>query len=924
MPLSVLRGCEFFREALSIDEAGLREPAGMGFGTSHTSEPKEHRLQKTMCSHSRTRLVKVSERGTGGTTRCQFRSNDERKLICFVLFPRRGVKTFRGTAERSEGSPTGAVYKRCKLMNAVRLPLVLALSVTPWLAVPGAGASLPAKELVRAIRENGLDPSACYRVRDLSFAKEDVRVYLNDGYLIFTKPVEGRRTAALFSADVEGGDGEVIVLPPTRSERESLARFATQPNLDEHIRSGFFVFADGTAEDLIDQIGRESAGKKAPEMGAVLASQWSPVAANIEGPMALRLVQDALAPARPGRGLTFLAMSGKTLGNFDIIVEPRGGARVEIRRRTERDNKAAYDVWTSFPARSARRTPTVSPKADFAVTAYRIDANLDNELRLKAVTKAVLRVGSEACRTLALLIAQNMQITGVRLDGAPVEILRGDAEQRSRLAIEDDESAVLIVPAEPLAAGTEHTIEFEHEGNVVKVAGNGVFFVADRASWYPHIGFGGATFDVSFRYPKRLTLVNAGELVSDKTEGEWRTTRRRIAIPVSSAGFNLGDYEKVSVRASGVSIDVYGNRHLEDSLRPPVEILQPLPGMRGRGRGGSQVPGGFSMPAVQPVPDPLARLKAVAADVAAAVDFYSGLYGPPALKTLTVAPIPGTFGQGFPGLLYLSTFAYLDPSERPSALRGAKQQVFFSDMLAAHETAHQWWGAVTSVDRSEDAWIIEGLANYSAIMWMEKKKGFKAVLPVLQGYRDELLADTGGKSVPESAGPIVWGDRLMASQIPDAWRAVTYGKGVWVLHMLRRRMGDERFLAMLAELRKRYEFRTVTTERLRALIQEFRPKGLTAEAIDTFFDNWVYATGVPSLKVNYKATGVAPAVTLAGTLEQSGVDEDFSVDVPVEIQYAKGPSQTVWVRTSTGQETFSEKLRQMPVRVVLPDDILHH
>ena len=89
-----------------------------------------------------------------------------------------------------------------------------------------------ASELVRAIRENGLDPAACYRVRDLSFAKEDVRVYLNDGYLIFTKPVEGRRTAALFSADVEGGDAEVIVLPPTRSERESLARFATQPNLD--------------------------------------------------------------------------------------------------------------------------------------------------------------------------------------------------------------------------------------------------------------------------------------------------------------------------------------------------------------------------------------------------------------------------------------------------------------------------------------------------------------------------------------------------------------------------------------------------------------------------------------------------------------------------------------------------------------------
>lgn len=773
---------------------------------------------------------------------------------------------------------------------------------------------------MRAIREDALDPAACYRVRDLSFAKEDVRVYLNEGYLIFTKPVEGRRTAALFSADVEGGDGEVIVLPPTRSERESLARFATQPNLDEHIRSGFFVFADGTAENLMEQMSREGTGKKAAEMGALLASQWSSAATNIEAPMALRLVQDVLAPAHPGRGLTFLAVSGKTLGSFDIVVEPRNGARVEIRRRTIRENKTVYDVWTSFPARSARIAASAPPRPEFTLPGYRIEAALDNDLHMKAKTQAVLRVGSEPVGTLPLMIAQKMQITAMRLDGAPVEWLRGDAGP-SLLDTGEEESAILVVPGPSLGAGTEHTLEFEHEGSVVNVAGDGVFFVQDRSNWYPHIATGGATFDVTFRYPKRLTLVNAGELVSDRTEGDWRTTRRRIDVPVSSAGFNLGDYEKVSVQASGVSIDVYGNRHIEDSLKPPAEVMQPQPplGMR-RGRG-SQVPGSMVNASAQLAPDPLARLKTVAADVSAAVDFYSGLFGPPALKTLTVAPIPGTFGQGFPGLLYLSTLAYLDPHERPAAMRGANQEVFFSDLLAAHETAHQWWGAVTSVERSEDAWIVEGLANYSALLWLEKKKGFKAALPVLQGYKDELLYETGGKTA-ESAGPIVWGDRLLASETPGAWRAITYGKGVWVLHMLRRRMGDEKFLAMLAELRKRYEFRVVTTENLRALVQEFRPRGVTAEAIDTFFDNWVYATGVPGLKLEYKITGAAPPVALTGTLVQTGVEEDFSVDVPVEVQFAKGPPQTIWIRSSTGEEPFSEKFRQVPTRVALPEDIL--
>ena len=34
-------------------------------------------------------------------------------------------------------------------------------------------------------------------------------------------------------------------------------------------------------------------------------------------------------------------------------------------------------------------------------------------------------------------------------------------------------------------------------------------------------------------------------------------------------------------------------------------------------------------------------------------------FGPPALPHITVSPIPGTFGQGFPGLIYISTMAYL-------------------------------------------------------------------------------------------------------------------------------------------------------------------------------------------------------------------------------------------------------------------------
>jgi len=69
---------------------------------------------------------------------------------------------------------------------------------------------------------------------------------------------------------------------------------------------------------------------------------------------------------------------------------------------------------------------------------------------------------------------------------------------------------------------------------------------------------------------------------------------------------------------------------------------------------------------------------------------------------------------------------------------------------------------------------------------------------VLNDYRGNLLASQNGRTV-ESAGPIALGVRLMSSQNPQTWRTIVYEKGTWIMHKLRRRMGDERFLGFLGE-----------------------------------------------------------------------------------------------------------------------------
>jgi hypothetical protein len=792
---------------------------------------------------------------------------------------------------------------------------LIALAAGPLFAAsPGAA------EFRRSLRGMALDPAACYRVRDLSFAKEDVRLYLTEGYLIFSKPVMGQRLAAVFTTDVEGGDGEVILIPPVRGERQSLASFTQSPNLDEHLRSALLISTDGSAAALLERIQKDGTGKPAPEMGGPLVDQWSAAVSNIGGAMEMRLIED-LASARPqSRGLLFLALSGKTLGTFDMISDSDTEGRIAVRQRTERDGKPWYNVWTSFFSRSVRNGAQPKFEPDFTLSAYRIDAAIGSDLTVKAVTRVVVRTGANPARAFPFAMARAMRAKSVRIDGQPAELLTGDST-RSRIADNDLEEPFLVLAPEPLAAGSEHEFEFEHEGKVIVSQGDGVYFVNARGSWYPHVGWGFATYDLTFRYPRRLTLVASGDPVEDRTEGDLRITHRRTTIPVGAVGFNLGDYEKVAGTAVGISFEVYGNRHLIEALRPAAVLVPPpMPSLQGRRRRANPDVGTTDI--VPLAPDPLARLRAVAADVSSSLEFYNGLFGPPALKTLTVAPIPGTFGQGFPGLVYLSTFAYLDPAQRPAALRGASQEVFFSDLIAAHEVAHQWWGSVVTSGSFDDDWLVEALANYSALLWLEKKKGPKAMESVLDGYREGLLKkDTEGKVV-DSVGPIVWGGRLRAAGTPNDWVTITYGKGAWILHMLRRRMGDERFLSMLAELRHRYEFRPVTTADFRALAREFRPPRTPAEVVDTFFENWVDSTGVPSLKVRYTVKGVAPSVELSGAVAQTGVDDDFSVDVPVEVQFARGAPRIIWVRTSGDEQNFSATLRQAPVRVAISNDVL--
>jgi aminopeptidase N len=131
-------------------------------------------------------------------------------------------------------------------------------------------------------------------------------------------------------------------------------------------------------------------------------------------------------------------------------------------------------------------------------------------------------------------------------------------------------------------------------------------------------------------------------------------------------------------------------------------------------------------------------------------------------------------------------------------------------------------------------------------------------------------------------------------------------------------MGDEKFLAMLREVLKRYDHAEMTTEQFRQLAAAFLPPNSPDPKLESFFDQWVYGTGIPTLKLSYTVKGKAPDLKLTGTLTQTDVDDDFTALVPVEIRLAPGRTMTQWVRTGSDPVNFTVPLKAPPVKVTLP------
>ena len=743
-------------------------------------------------------------------------------------------------------------------------------------------ASPSVQTLYRQLRSIGLDTNQVYKIRDAVLDREDLHFYMNDGVIAFTQTVEGRITGAYFR-----GDGEILIRPPNNSERSSLGLFTGQGVLNEQFGAGYLRFNDDTAREL-QQFLRPVGDEKAD----FLAENLEPATrlAEMDG---MRMLSSFTSHYQNDHYF-HVRLVGVKLGTFDAFYDSMAEEQISVGKFTDTPSGTYYNVWMSFVARSTRnQKPTdriIDPWRSYEavrVSQFKIKSRLIPPQRIEGEADLTLKTAHGGQRLLFFELSRYLKVQKASLEGKLVDFLQNESVDGTELSRRGNDLVVLVLP-QPLTDGQQFQLHFEYVGNVMEKAGEGLLYVGARGTWYPNRGISMSNFDLEFRWPTEWTLVATGKRVSLTTDGPELVGRWTSEVPMPLAGFNLGQYTRKSVHAGNVSVDAYASSSLESSLTGPREIIVTKP---------RRVPGPEDEETIVVAPpitiNPSESGASVAERCAKAIETYTDWFGPYPYSSLAITQFPARDSQGWPGLVFLSSAAWLPEQDRERLKFDDYGRVVYGDLMPWHETGHMWWGDVVFWRSYRDQWLVEALSNYSALMMIEKNKPEDFRLS-MDRYRSDLLSRTPGGRQYLEAGPVDLGMRLSSSEFPGGYVAISYGRGTWLLHMLRTMLDDsaprtstrdDLFLKALRTLRERFAFKEASTADLQKVFEEYLPTTLRFEgnrSLEWFFSGWVNGTAIPSISlqdVKVSNKGERPSATF--TIVQKDAPPDLVTSVPI-------------------------------------------
>ena len=384
----------------------------------------------------------------------------------------------------------------------------------------------------------------------------------------------------------------------------------------------------------------------------------------------------------------------------------------------------------------------------------------------------------------------------------------------------------------------------------------------DSRFWFPCFDYPGqlATSEIRVRVPKNLIAISSGELVETQEGKDFKIFHwhQKQVHPTYLMTLAVGDFTELRDEWNGKPVTYYVEKGKETEARISMGKTPRM------------------------------------------IEFFSAKYGYayPFPKYAQVCVDDFIFG----GMENTSTTLLTDRCliDERAAIDNRN-----TESLVAHELAHQWFGDLVVIKHWSHAWLKEGMASYSEVLWTDHEYGADdAAYYLLNEARNYLDEDAS-----RYRRPIVTHVYREAIELYDRH---LYEKGACVYHMIRAELGEDLFWKAIAQFVNDNAHSTVeTVDLLRAI------ETATGRNLLFLFDQYVFRGGHPDYKVAYAWDGDSnlAKVTVTQTQAKDGNSKDlFDLKIAIAFGYTIEETDPALfsVRICDREQSFYFPLEQKP------------
>ncbi len=224
-----------------------------------------------------------------------------------------------------------------------------------------------------------------------------------------------------------------------------------------------------------------------------------------------------------------------------------------------------------------------------------------------------------------------------------------------------------------------------------------------------------------------------------------------------------------------------------------------------------------------------------------------------------------------------------------------------TERLMTHEIAHQWFGDAVSEKDWYHIWLSEGFATYLTGMYIEQNYGRAAFLKHLNAEKKEVF-----DFEKIHLSPVI--DTSLGISA-DLLSPNTYQKASWVLHMLRKELGDSLFIKCLQTFYKEYEFKNALTIDFKNVVER-----LSGRNFSNFFEQWLYKAGHPVLDISWAYNDQS----LLLNIKQTQSNTIYKFPLEIKIINKNSVSSQIRLNISAAEQSFNLDYLNNPTELI-PD-----